>query len=98
MGLEDGPPKKSGLKGGPSKNNKGKGESHKHFGNTLRWDMFYYSSENISPQKQTKKVFKSPTDKNFKAMERNEQKGFLFLYLLNFHLCIAGVLNLFSFF
>ena len=43
LGLGEGSPKKSGLKGGGSKNNQGKGGSHKYFGNTLRWDMFYYS-------------------------------------------------------
>ena len=41
----------------------------------------YYSSKNISPQKQTKKVFKSATDYNFKATELHEQKRFLFLYI-----------------
>ena len=47
--------------------------------------MFYYSLKiYISPQKQTKKVFKSATDYNFKATELNEQeKGFFFyIYLI----------------
>ena len=54
--------------------------------------------KDISPQKQTKKVFKSATDYSFKATELNEQKKVSFLYLLNFHLCIVGFLNLFGLF
>ena len=65
-----------------------KGSHVKYFGNTLSWDMFYYSQKNISLQKQTKKVLKSATDYNFKATELNEQKKVPFLYLLNFHLYI----------
>ena len=64
----------------------------------------------MTPQKQTKKVFKSIRDVpsafnnvstatgfNFKATELNKQTTFLSLYLLNFHLCHAtvGFLNLF---
>ena len=60
-----------------------KGSHVKYFGNTLSWDMFYYSQKNISPQKQTKKVLKSATDYNFKATELNEQKkGFFYIYLI----------------
>ena len=56
--------------------------------------MFYYSLKNISPQKQTKKVFKSirdvpsafnnistATDYNVKATELNEQKKGFYLYI-----------------
>ena len=44
VGLGKGSPKKSGLKGGEHLKNKGKGGGHvKYLGNTLRWDMFYYS-------------------------------------------------------
>ena len=36
--------KKTALKGGPFKKNKGKRGGHvKYFSNALRWDMFYYS-------------------------------------------------------
>ena len=36
--------KKTALKGGASKKNKGKRGGHvKYFSNALRWDMFYYS-------------------------------------------------------
>ena len=88
----------------------GEGGSVKYFSNTLRWDMFCFTIvKKYIPTETNKEFIKTIRDVpsafnnvstatvyNFKASELTMNKErFLSLYLLNFHLCIVGSLNLF---